>query len=57
MRLTILCPHFAPDVAPTGEVMTAIAAELVELGHELHIVTALPWYRRHAIEPGSWLSR
>lgn len=52
MRLTILCPHFAPDVAPTGEVMTAIAAELVELGHELHIVTALPWYQHHALEPG-----
>ena len=52
MRLTILCPHFAPDVAPTGEVMTAIAAELVELGHELHVVTALPWYQHHALEPG-----
>ena len=52
MRLTILCPHFAPDVAPTGEVMTAIAAELVALGNELHVVTALPWYRHHALEPG-----
>lgn len=52
MRLTILCPHFAPDVAPTGEVMTSIAAELVRLGHELHIVTALPWYRHHALEAG-----
>lgn len=52
MRLTILCPHFAPDVAPTGEVMTSIAAELVRLGHELHIVTSLPWYRHHALEPG-----
>jgi colanic acid biosynthesis glycosyl transferase WcaI len=52
MRLTILCPHFAPDVAPTGEVMTSIAAELVELGHRLHVVTALPWYRHHALEPG-----
>lgn len=52
MRLTILCPHFAPDVAPTGEVMTAIAAELVALGNELHVVTALPWYQHHALEPG-----
>jgi colanic acid biosynthesis glycosyl transferase WcaI len=52
MKLTVLCPHFAPDVAPTGEVMTSLALELVELGHELHIVTALPWYQDHAIEPG-----
>ena len=29
MRITVLCPHFAPDVAPTGEVMTSIACELV----------------------------
>ena len=52
MNLTVLCPHFAPDVAPTGEVMTSIAAELVARGHRLHIVTALPWYQHHDIEPG-----
>jgi colanic acid biosynthesis glycosyl transferase WcaI len=52
MRITVLCPHFAPDVSPTGEVMTSIALELVARGHQLHIVTALPWYERHAIEPG-----
>ena len=52
MNITVLCPHFAPDVAPTGEVMTSIAGELVALGHRLHIVTSLPWYQRHALEPG-----
>jgi colanic acid biosynthesis glycosyl transferase WcaI len=52
MKLLVLCPHFAPDVAPTGEVMTSIAAALAERGHELHIVTALPWYKDHAVEPG-----
>lgn len=52
MNLTILCPHFAPDLAPTGEVMTSIAEGWVVEGHRLHIVTALPWYVRHAIEPG-----
>lgn len=52
MNIVVLCPHFAPDVAPTGEVMTSIAAELVELGHRLHIVTSLPWYQGHALEPG-----
>ena len=48
----MLCPHFAPDLAPTGVVMTRIVSELAARGHELHVVTALPWYRNHAIEPG-----
>ena len=52
MRLTVLCPHFAPDVAPTGEVMTSIALELTRRGHRLHLVTALPWYQEHAIVTG-----
>jgi len=52
MKLTVLCPHFTPDVAPTGEVMTSIALELAARGHQLHIVTALPWYQHHALEPG-----
>jgi colanic acid biosynthesis glycosyl transferase WcaI len=52
MRITALCPHFTPDVAPTGEVMTSIALELAARGHELHVITALPWYKDHAIVPG-----
>lgn len=54
--LLVLCPHFEPDTAPTGTVMTRIVAELVELGHEVHVVTSLPWYRDHAIEDG-WSGR
>ncbi len=52
LRIAVLCPHFAPDTAPTGEVITRIVTELAELGHELHVVTALPWYREHRIETG-----
>jgi colanic acid biosynthesis glycosyl transferase WcaI len=52
VNITVICPHFAPDVAPTGEVMTSIATELVGRGHRLHVVTALPWYRSHAVEAG-----
>lgn len=54
----MVCPHFEPDTAPTGTVMTRIVHELATLGHELHVVTALPWYRRHRIEPewaGRWM--
>jgi colanic acid biosynthesis glycosyl transferase WcaI len=52
VKLLVLCPHYAPDVAPTGEVMTSIATELVNRGHQLHIVTSLPWYQHTRIEPG-----
>lgn len=56
MRLVVLCPHFEPDTAPTGVVMTRLVHELAGLGHEVHVVTSLPWYRSHAIEPG-WEGR
>ena len=56
LRFAVLCPHFAPDTAPTGEVITRIVAELGALGHELHVVTSLPWYRGHRVEPG-WEGR
>ncbi len=56
MNILILCPHYAPDVAPTGEVMTAIVEALADRGHRLHVVTSLPWYRRHAVEEG-WTGR
>jgi colanic acid biosynthesis glycosyl transferase WcaI len=52
MKIVVVCPHFSPDTAPTGIVMTGIVNELAALGHELHVVTALPWYREHRIEPG-----
>ena len=56
MRIVVICPHFAPDTAPTGTVMTRIVTELAGRGHELHVVTSLPWYRRHAVEDG-WQGR
>jgi colanic acid biosynthesis glycosyl transferase WcaI len=56
MELLVLCPHFAPDVAPTGEVMTQIGLGLAERGHRLHVVTSLPWYREHRVEDG-WRGR
>jgi colanic acid biosynthesis glycosyl transferase WcaI len=52
VNLLVICPHFAPDVAPTGEVITSITRELAARGHRLHVVTSLPWYRHHRIEEG-----
>jgi colanic acid biosynthesis glycosyl transferase WcaI len=60
LRIAVLCPHFDPDTAPTGVVISRIVHELAALGHELHVVTALPWYREHRIESGwdgRWVRR
>lgn len=57
MNVLVVCPHFRPDVAPTGEVMTSIVEHLAARGHRLHVLTALPWYRNHRIDDdwrGSW---
>jgi len=56
MKLAVVCPHFDPDLAPTGEVMTRIVIELAARGHQLHVITALPWYQHHRVEPG-WAGR
>ncbi|MEY3482475.1 MAG: hypothetical protein RLZ40_518, partial [Actinomycetota bacterium] len=55
-RFVVLCPHFAPDIAPTGKVMTSLVREWAALGHEIHVVTSLPWYREHRVEP-AWRGR
>lgn len=52
----MLCPHFAPDTAPTGEVMSRIVLELADRGHELHVVTALPWYVHHRVD-AAWAGK
>jgi len=36
--------------------MDSIVAGLADLGHRIHVVTALPWYRHHAIDSG-WEGR
>lgn len=51
LRLVVVCPHFEPDTAPTGVVMTRLVHEWAALGHEIHVVTSLPWYARHRVEP------
>lgn len=52
MKLVVLTPHFAPDTAPTGHVVTRIVEELAARGHVIEVITSLPWYRNHSIEPG-----
>ncbi len=57
MRLLLLCPHFEPDLhAATGEVMTTLVHSLADRGHEIDVVTSLPWYRGHEVHEG-WRGR
>lgn len=50
MKICVLVPHFDPDVAPTGVVFTRIVEELAARGHEIEVITSLPWYRDHKVE-------
>jgi colanic acid biosynthesis glycosyl transferase WcaI len=52
LKIAVLCPHYEPDTAPTGAVITRIVAELAALGHRIEVITSLPWYRDHRIEEG-----
>lgn len=52
MRITAVVPHFEPDVAPTGAVAARLVHELAARDHSIDVITSLPWYREHHIEPG-----
>ena len=56
MRLLVITPHLQPDTAPTGVVVSAIVDRLGDLGHDVHVVTSLPWYADHRIADG-WRGR
>lgn len=56
MRIQIVCPHFEPDVAPTGLVISEVVRGLVSRGHEIDVVTSLPWYLAHAVDE-AWKGR
>lgn len=52
MKIVYVVPHFAPDVAPTGALATQLVERWAGRGHTVEVITALPWYREHSIEPG-----
>jgi colanic acid biosynthesis glycosyl transferase WcaI len=57
MKLLLLCPHFEPDLhAATGEVMTQLVHALARRGHEVDVVTSLPWYQGHRVHE-DWRGR
>ena len=60
MRVVAVLPHFTPDLAPTGVIGARLVTELGTLGVHVDVVTALPWYENHRVDPawaGSWRRR
>lgn len=48
MNLLILNLHYAPDLAPTGQLMTELAEDLARAGLRVTVVTGRPGYTREA---------
>jgi len=51
MRLLILTQYFPPEIGAPQTRLRAMATELVRLGHEVEVVTAMPNYPRGTIFP------
>jgi len=51
MRILLLTMYFAPDPAANANIVTALAEELVALGHEVHVVASFPHYEHNEILP------
>ena len=49
MRLLVITPHFEPDTAPTGIIVASLVEQWVKQGHQIEVVTSLPWYEKHEI--------
>jgi colanic acid biosynthesis glycosyl transferase WcaI len=51
MKVLLLTLYFEPDIAANAVIMTELADELANLGHELTVVTSMPHYGDNRIWP------
>ena len=56
MRILVITPHFEPDTAPTGIIVTSLVEQWAKQGHQIEVITSLPWYEKHEIE-NHWKGR
>ena len=56
MRLLVITPHFAPDTAPTGTIVTELVSNWCKQGHQVHVITSFPWYKDHEVAD-DWKNR
>lgn len=52
MRILILTTYFQPESAANATLMTLLAEELTQLGHEVTVITAMPHYDTNRIFDG-----
>ena len=50
MRILVITPHFEPDTAPTGIIVTSLVEQWAKQGHQIEVVASLPWYEKHEVE-------
>ncbi len=50
MRILLLTLYFAPDIAANAVIMTELAEELIQRGHQVTVVTAFPHYAGNVID-------
>ncbi len=50
MRILLLTLYFTPDVAANAVIMTELAEELADLGHQVTVVTTFPHYAGNVID-------
>jgi colanic acid biosynthesis glycosyl transferase WcaI len=52
MKILIVGINFHPEITSTGKYTTELAAFLAARGHQVHVVTAPPYYPQWRIQPG-----
>lgn len=52
LRITFLTAHFTPEPTGNAPYTTGLAEGLAEMGHEVHVLTAHPFYPGWRIQPG-----
>lgn len=51
MRVLLLTLYFDPDIGANSVIMTRLARQLVNMGHEVKVITAFPHYNTNRIWP------
>lgn len=51
MRILLLTTYFRPDVASTGVIMSKLADEFAQRGHEVTVITSVPHYANNRVLP------
>lgn len=49
MRILFLTTYFGPDITANGILMTQLAEELVDMGHQITVITSMPHYSTNRI--------